>query len=87
VGVKVKDATSGFKAFRSSTLRSLDLAALKSKGYAFQAELILVCERAGFDITEHPYRFTERASGQSKMSAGIVYEAVVTLLPLRFRRG
>ena len=85
VGISVTDATSGFKAFRTSALEQVDLDSLRSNGFAFQAEMILACERAGLRIAQHPYSFRMRAAGESKMSAGIVYEAVVRLLPLRFK--
>ena len=86
VGVAVTDATSGFKAFRRSALETVDLDSMRCRGFAFQAELTLACQRAGLRIAQHPYKFHMRASGESKMSVSIVYEAVVRLLPLRFRR-
>jgi dolichol-phosphate mannosyltransferase len=86
VGIAVADATSGFKVFRRSALERVDLDSLRSDGFAFQAEMTLACERAGLRIAQHPYSFRMRAAGDSKMSAGIVYEAVVRLLPLRFKR-
>ncbi|NQW16466.1 MAG: polyprenol monophosphomannose synthase [Chloroflexi bacterium] len=86
VGVHVSDATSGFKAFRRSALEKVDLNDFQTTGFAFQAEMTLACQRAGLEIGEHPYTFGTRSAGQSKMSAGIVYEAIVRLLPLRFRR-
>lgn len=86
VGIAVTDPTSGFKVFRRSALEEVDLDSLRSNGFAFQAEMTLACERAGLRIAQHPYRFRMRAAGESKMSAGIVYEAIVRLLPLRFRR-
>ncbi len=85
VGIAVTDPTSGFKAFRRSALEQVDLDSLQSNGFAFQAEMTLACERAGLRIAQHPYSFHMRAAGESKMSAGIVYEAVVRLLPLRFK--
>jgi dolichol-phosphate mannosyltransferase len=86
VGVNVSDATSGFKGFRRSALEKVDLNDFRTTGFAFQAEMTMACQRAGLSIGEHPYVFRTRNAGYSKMSAGIVYEAVVRLLPLRFRR-
>ena len=86
VGVNVSDATSGFKGFRRSALEMVDLDGFRTTGFAFQAEMTMACQRAGLVIGEHPYVFRMRNAGDSKMSAGIVYEAVVRLLPLRFRR-
>lgn len=85
VGIAVTDPTSGFKVFRRSALEQVGLDSLRSNGFAFQAEMMLACERAGLRIAEHPYSFRVRASGDSKMSAGIVCEAIVRLLPLRFK--
>lgn len=86
VGISVTDPTSGFKVFRRSALEQVGLDTLQCNGFAFQAEMSLACERADLRIAQHPYSFGMRAAGESKMSAGIVYEAVVRLLPLRFKR-
>ena len=85
-GVRVRDTTSGFKAFRSRVLASLDFAKLRSKGFAFQAEVASACQRKGFSVVEHPITFAARANGESKMSVGIVLEAIWRLLPLRWKR-
>ena len=86
VGLGVRDSTSGFKAFRAGALRSLDLAQLRCKGFAFQAEVAQTCERRGYIVVEHPINFEIRAQGRSKMSLGIVLEAIRCLLPLRWTR-
>lgn len=86
VGLRVHDATSGFKVFRSTALRQLDFGRFRNAGYGFQAEVAHWCEFMGFRVVEHPYQFAERRSGKSKMSGRIVLEAIVTLLPLRFHR-
>lgn len=85
-GVKVRDATSGFKAFQSTALKAIDLNDLRCRGFAFQAELAHACQRKGHYVVEHPIVFDDRIRGQSKMSLGIVFEAVWRLLPLRWRR-
>ena len=85
-GLKVKDATSGFKAFRGDALRSLDMADFRCKGFGFQAEMAHACQRRGFRVVEYPIVFERRAAGQSKMSLFIVVEAMWRLLPLRWRR-
>lgn len=84
-GLKVKDATSGFKGYRASALRSIDFSRLRCKGFAFQAEVAHACQRMGYRVVEHPIVFQERAGGRSKMSVGIVLEALWKLLPLRWR--
>ena len=85
-GLKVRDATSGFKAFRSEVLRSIDLTQLQSKGFAFQAELASACQRMGFTIVEHPIIYSARAKGRSKMSVPVVIEAIWRLPALRWKR-
>ena len=86
-GLRVRDATSGFKAFKAPALQSLDLDRFECKGFAFQAEVAHACQRRGFRVVEHPIVFTDRSKGRSKMSMGIVTEAVWRLLPLRWKRG
>jgi dolichol-phosphate mannosyltransferase len=86
VGLRVHDATSGFKVFRSAALRQLDFGRFRNAGFGFQAEVAHWCEFLGLRVVEHPYQFAERRSGKSKMSGRIVLEAMVTLLPLRFHR-
>lgn len=86
VGVDVRDATSGFKAFRRSALEAVNLESMQTSGFGFQAEVALACQRAGLAVVEHPYTFLDRTVGTSKMSVGIIYEAVLKLLPLRFKR-
>ena len=85
-GLKVKDATGGFKAFRGSVLRSFDLTQFRCKGFGFQAEVAYACQRRGYEVVEHPILFMSRAKGRSKMSMAIVLEAIWRLLPLRWSR-
>lgn len=75
-GLPLRDATSGFRAFRRVVLTSIDLQALRSDGYAFQLETALQAWRQGFRIVELPITFTERQEGASKMSRAVVAEAV-----------
>ncbi|MYB48855.1 MAG: polyprenol monophosphomannose synthase [Dehalococcoidia bacterium] len=86
-GVKVKDATGGFKAFRQSVLRSIDFSQIRCAGFGFQAEINHTCERMGCVVTEHPIVFIDRTMGKSKMSLDIMIEAMWKLLPLRWKSG
>ena len=86
-GVKVKDATGGFKAFRQSVLRSIDFSQIRCAGFGFQAEINHACEHMGCVVTEHPIVFIDRTMGKSKMSLGIMIEAMWKLLPLRWKSG
>ena len=86
LGLEVKDATAGFKAFRRTTLERIGLDRLRLSGFGFQAEVAYRCEQTGLKVVEHPYVFMERTAGKSKMSFGIVVEAFFRLSWLRIRR-
>ena len=80
----VADATGGFNCWRREVLAAMDLDRIQSNGYAFQIELKLRAWRKGFRLVEIPIVFTERDSGESKMSKKIVREAVWRVWKLRF---
>ncbi|HXR10922.1 MAG TPA: polyprenol monophosphomannose synthase [Gaiellaceae bacterium] len=84
LGVGVRDLTGGFKCYRRTVLERMDLAAIKSRGYAFQIETTYRAIRLGFNVVEVPIRFADRTAGQSKMSRGIFLEAVARVPTLRF---
>ncbi len=75
-GIKVRDATGGFKCFRRAVLEAIDLDSIRSNGYAFQIEMNFRAWRKGFSIKEIPIVFVDRRAGTSKMSKAIVREAV-----------
>jgi dolichol-phosphate mannosyltransferase len=83
LGVKVQDLTGGFKCYRRGVLETIDLAAVESKGYAFQIETTYRALRAGFEVVEVPITFADREVGGSKMSKGIVAEAIWKVPGLR----
>ena len=85
LGLKVKDATAGFKGFRRKTLESIGIDRLTLTGFGFQAEVAYRCQQADMNVVEHPYIFMERTAGKSKMSLGIVVEAFFALSWLRIR--
>ena len=85
MGLRVKDATSGFKAFRRSALETVGVETLRTAGFGFQAEVAFACQKAGLKVVEHPYAFVDRRLGTSKMSLGIVLEAAYRLTLLRLR--
>jgi dolichol-phosphate mannosyltransferase len=82
----VRDLTGGFKCFRRAVLEKLDLASVRSSGYAFQIELTYRALRRGFRVVEVPITFVDRRVGQSKMSRRIVAEALWMVWKLRFDR-
>jgi dolichol-phosphate mannosyltransferase len=83
LGLAVRDLTGGFKCFRRHVLETLDLAAIESKGYAFQIETTYRAVKRGFKIVEVPIVFVDRTEGTSKMSRTIFLEAVVKVPLLR----
>jgi dolichol-phosphate mannosyltransferase len=72
----VRDATGGFNCWRRSALEVISLSRIKSNGYAFQIELKFRAFKKGLSMLEIPILFTERDSGDSKMSKRIVREAI-----------
>lgn len=73
---KLRDITSGFRAFRRETLEQIDLGGARSQGYSFQIELAWLAECSGARIDEVPITFIERTNGSSKMTIGIITEAM-----------
>jgi dolichol-phosphate mannosyltransferase len=85
-GMPVKDATGGFKAFRVDVLKAINLDRVRSNGYSFQIEMTYKAFAKGFKIKEIPIVFADRVEGVSKMSSGIVREAVLMVWVLKFRK-
>jgi dolichol-phosphate mannosyltransferase len=77
LGIPLKDATGGYRAFRRSTLLGLGLDNVASAGYCFQVDLAWRALKAGFRVVEVPITFVEREHGDSKMSQRIVIEALL----------
>ena len=84
-GVKLADATGGFRCYRRKVLETIDLDDIRSNGYAFQIEMGFRSSRKGFRIKEIPIVFVDRTDGTSKMSVAIAREAVWMVWRLRFR--
>ncbi len=73
----VRDATSGFRAYRAEALRAVDLSSVSADGYGFQIEMVYRVAKTGGTIVEVPISFVDRDQGESKMSGRIVAEALV----------
>lgn len=86
LGMKVYDCTAGFKCYTRKVLETIDLDAVRMKGYGFQIEMKYTTFRLGFRIVEVPIIFINRKQGTSKMSSGIFGEAFWGVLNLRFRK-
>lgn len=83
-GIKIKDLTAGFKAWRRKVLEDIDLDNIRSQGYAFQIEMNFHAERKGYRIKEHPIIFIDRTIGESKMSRKIMFETAYLVWQFRF---
>jgi dolichol-phosphate mannosyltransferase len=88
LGLRVKDATAGYRLFRRATLEAIDLPSVQSAGYVFQTDLAHRTASAGLRITEVPIEFVERVRGDSKMSGQVASESMkrITRWGLQERR-
>ena len=84
-GMNIKDSTAGFVCYRRKVLETINLDRVKFIGYAFQIEMKFTAWKFGFKITEVPIIFTNRTLGESKMSTGILSEAVFGIIRMKFR--
>ena len=85
-GMKVHDATAGFVCYKRTVLETIDLDAIRFKGYAFQVEMKYTAYCLGFNIKEVSIVFVNRMLGTSKMNSGIFAEGVFGVLTMRLRR-
>ena len=82
--MSVNDPTAGFVCYRRKVLETLDLDKIRFIGYAFQIEMKYAARTLGFKIIEVPITFTDRIEGISKMSGGIIKEAVFGVVQMRW---
>ena len=75
LGIEIKDATGGFRAYKTKALKEIELDKIDSQGYCFQVDMVRRFLKKGLSIKEVPITFTERTIGTSKMSKNIVLEA------------
>jgi dolichol-phosphate mannosyltransferase len=85
LGIKTHDATAGFKCWRASALRAIDLERVRSNGYVFQVEMAFISERLGLRILELPIYFEDRRIGKSKMTMPVKFEAAWRVWQVRWR--
>jgi dolichol-phosphate mannosyltransferase len=76
LGIPLRDATAGYRAFRATTLEKIGLDDVNSRGYCFQVDLALRALRHGLRVAEVPITFVERTHGASKMNRAVVAEAM-----------
>ena len=84
LGIPVHDCTGGYRCYRTSALRTLNLGAIRAQGYAFQVEMAYNFWKSGFRIRETPIIFEDRRVGSSKMSRKIFIEAFLWVVRTRF---
>lgn len=86
LGFRIFDSTAGFVCYSRKVLETIDLDAVRMKGYGFQIEMKYTACKLGFKISEVPVIFINRKEGTSKMSGGIFGEAFWGVIGLRFRK-
>lgn len=86
LGINICDCTAGFKCYGRQVLDTINLDAIRMKGYGFQIEMKYTAFKLGFNLTETPVIFVNRKLGVSKMSSGIFGEAFWGVIKLRFRK-
>jgi len=84
-GMRVQDPTAGFVCYKRNVLESINLDEIKFIGYAFQIEMKFKAYKKGFKIAEIPIIFTDRVKGKSKMSGGIISEAIFGVISLKWK--
>lgn len=84
-GLPIEDTTAGFICYHRKVLEDMDLNKIKFVGYAFQIEMKFKAFKKGFKIKEIPVIFTDRTKGKSKMSTGIIKEAVFGVMSLKLK--
>ena len=82
-GMPIQDATAGFKCYKRETLAAIDFSKIHFVGYAFQIEMKFTAWRKGLVVQEVPVIFTDRTEGTSKMSSGIIKEAIFGVIKLK----
>ena len=84
-GMKIMDTTAGFKCYKRKVLETIRLDKITFIGYAFQIEMKFTAWKYGFNLVEVPIIFTDRREGQSKMSSGILKEAVLGVIQMKWK--
>ncbi|MGB1211278.1 MAG: polyprenol monophosphomannose synthase [Lacinutrix venerupis] len=84
-GMRIKDSTAGFICYQREVLENINLDDIKFIGYAFQIEMKFKAYLKHFKIVEVPVIFTDRTKGQSKLSTGIISEAIFGVISMKFK--
>jgi dolichol-phosphate mannosyltransferase len=84
-GMDIRDTTAGFVCYKRALLEHINLEKIKFRGYAFQIEMKFTAWKHGFKIEEVPIIFTDRTKGESKISKGIIKEAIWGVFSMKLR--
>ncbi len=84
-GMHIHDTTAGFVGYHRKVLTNINLEKIKFRGYAFQIEMKFTAWKHGYKIEEVPIIFTDRTKGESKISKGIIKEAVLGVISMKFK--
>ena len=84
-GMPIHDSTAGFKCYKRRVLEKINLDKIEFVGYAFQIEMKFTSWKYDFNIIEVPVIFTDRQEGNSKMSGGIFYEALLGVIKMKVK--
>ncbi|MDX1783550.1 MAG: polyprenol monophosphomannose synthase [Aequorivita vladivostokensis] len=85
MGIDIYDTTAGFICYRRRVLEKINLDNIRFVGYAFQIEMKFKAYLSEFKIKEVPVIFTDRTKGESKMSSGIISEAIFGVIAMKFK--
>ncbi|MBT8266239.1 MAG: polyprenol monophosphomannose synthase [Bacteroidia bacterium] len=84
-GMRIYDPTAGFICYKRNVLEAIDLDQVKFVGYAFQIEMKFKSHLNKFKLVEVPIIFTDRIRGESKLSGGIIFEAIFGVIKMKFK--
>ena len=84
-GMKIHDTTAGYVCYKRHVLKAIDLDSVKFIGYAFQIEMKFKVYLKKFKIVEVPVIFTDRTRGESKLSSGIISEAIFGVISMKLK--
>ncbi len=84
-GMSIRDTTAGFVCYKRELLEHINLDKIKFRGYAFQIEMKFTAWKHGFKIEEVPIIFTDRTKGESKISNGIIKEAIWGVFSMKLK--
>jgi dolichol-phosphate mannosyltransferase len=84
LGLTLSDCSSGFRCYRTSMLAKVDFSRIRSRGYAFEEEILYRLHRGGARMGELPIEFVDRRHGSSKINLREALTALWIIFALRF---